>query len=64
MVVFQMFFVTLRSIIFLSFTPELTRDGPIGGYCKVTKQYLYKNQLVIYFLNSPNLSVTFCSGIF
>lgn len=64
MVVFQIFFVDFTVYYFLSFTPELTRDGPIGGYCKVTKQYLYKNQLVIYFLNSPNLSVTFCSGIF
>ena len=53
MVVFQIFFVTSRSI-FLSFTPELTRDGPFGGFIvKLQKNIYIENQLVIYFLNNP-----------
>lgn len=37
MVVFQIIFVDFTVYYFLSFTPELTRDGPIGVYCKVKK---------------------------
>lgn len=53
MVVFQIFFVDFAVYYFLSFTPELTRDGPIGGgIVKLQNNIYVENQLVIYFLNS------------
>ena len=39
----------------LRFTPELARDGSIGGACKVTNIYDIDKQLVDYFLDIPNL---------
>lgn len=58
MVVFQIIFVDFTVYYFLSFTPpELTRDGPIGGAIVKLQNNIYiENQLVIYFLNSPNYS--------
>ena len=47
-------FVTSRRIL-LSFTPELPRDGLIGGSAVKLQNNIYiENQLVLYFLNSPN----------
>lgn len=54
MVIVSVIFVTSRRIL-LSFTPELPRDGLIGGSVVKLQNNIYiENQLVLYFLNSPN----------
>ena len=53
MVVIRLFFVTSQRIIF-KLPPELTRDGPIGGFVVKLQNNIYiENQLFSYFLNSP-----------